>query len=218
MKLIYLFSLINSYTLPNFKDFLLQASKSDFCLIVLMQIEEQQKGILDLISQLDLKIALENIHFIAPDINDTQAPTQTLELLKQATGILVLGGNAHFYQKMYATPEISQIITEKYHAHTPYAGISAGAILSLNYNLMNNLALKPHFSEKKRFNELLRKMKKNKVKYGFGLDDNISLKITDNKLIKCVGKDSFYLFSQVQANDFNCKIFKNLDEWELLAD
>ncbi len=212
MKLLYLFSLINDYTLPNFKDFLLTACQGDYHLLVLMQISEQGTSLLELIKQTDLDLDLERIHLIAPSINDKTAPTQTIELLEKATGLLVLGGNAHFYQKIYASPEISQIILEKYNSGVPYAGVSAGAILALNYELINDLAIKPHFSEKKRFNELLNKMKKNKVNSGFGLDDNISLKIIDNKQIKCIGKDSFYLFTKKGVNEFSFKIFKNLEE------
>ncbi len=61
-------------------------------------------------------------------------------------------------------------------------------------------------------------MKKNKVNSGFGLDDNISLKIIDNKQIKCIGKDSFYLFFKLDNNEYGFKIYKNLDESDLLAD
>ena len=215
MKLLYLFSLINNYTLPNFKNFLENACKGEYHIVVLMQIQEQESTLLESIHQSGVKIEEKRISFIAPNINDKVAPVQTAEILKLATGILVLGGNAHFYQKMYATPEISQVILEKYEAGVPYAGVSAGAILSLNYNLLTELAIKPHFSQKKRFNELINKMKQNKVKYGFGIDDNISLKITENCKIECFGKDSFYLFSRESNNEFNCKIFKNLNECNL---
>lgn len=218
MKLLYLFSLINNYTLPNFKDFLEESCQGNYHLVVLMQIKEQRRTLLELIKQTNVDLDVERIHFIAPDINDKQAPKHLEENLKQATGILVLGGNAHFYQKMYATPEISHLILTKYHSQVPYAGISAGAILAINLNLVNDMAIKPHFSEKKRFNELINKMKKNKVKYGLGIDDNITLKIIDNNEIKCVGKDSLYLFSRENNNQYNFKILKNLDRQCLLAD
>ncbi len=149
MKLLYLFSLINDYTLPNFKDFLRTACQGDYHLLVLMQISEQGTSLLELIKQTDLDLDLERIHLIAPNINDKSAPTQTIELLEKATGLLVLGGNAHFYQKIYASPEISQIILEKYNSGVPYAGVSAGAILALNYELINNLAIKPHSLRRK---------------------------------------------------------------------
>lgn len=216
MKLLYLFSLINKYTLPNFIDFLTNSCRGDYRIVVLMQIREQETTILDYISNSGLDIEPERITFIAPNINDKIAPKQTISILEEATGILVLGGNTHFYQKMYATPEISKLILEKYNAGVPYAGVSAGGILSLNYELIQNIAFKPHFSEKKRFNELLKKMKKNKVQYGFGLDDNISLKIIDNHKIECLGKDSFYLFSQLNSREYNCEILKNLENRELV--
>ncbi|MBI9032761.1 Type 1 glutamine amidotransferase-like domain-containing protein [bacterium] len=215
MKKLYLFSLINNFTLPNFEDFLRESSQGDFKLLVLMQIDQQKSSVLDYISHSQVQVDINKIHFLAPEINDKCAPQDTLKLLKEASGILVLGGNAHFYQKIYASPEICQIVQEKYSLGTPYAGVSAGAILSLNYNLLTDLALKPHFSEKKRFTELIAKMKKNRVKYGFGLDDNISLKIIDNNLIKCVGKDSFYLFTKHDINEYSFKILKNLDEVEI---
>lgn len=207
--------MINNYTLPTFKDFLIASAAQDFNLVVLMQIQEQRAGIMDLIRDTGLDLDTSRISFLAPNINDRYAPPDTSDLLRQASGILVLGGNAHFYQKMYATPEISKIVEEKYLSGIPYAGISAGAILSLNYKLLENVALKPHFSEKKRFNELISKMKKNKVKYGFGLDDNISLIISDNTKIKCLGKDSFYLFTRQDQYDFGFNILKNLNVREL---
>ncbi len=58
-------------------------------------------------------------------------------------------------------------------------------------------------------------MKKNKVKYGFGLDDNMSLKISDQKEIECIGKDSFYLFKTEDNQEYNFKIYKNLDKVSL---
>lgn len=212
MTLLYYFSMLNNYTLPNLQDFLCQSSKTDFKLVVLMQIKEQKQSLINILKQAQADIDLNNISFIAPEINDAFAPKNTCDLLSQASGILVLGGNTHFYQKIYANEEISQIILDKYQTGIPYAGISAGAILSLRYNLLNDLVLKPHFSEKRRFDELIKKMKKNKVNYGFGLDDNMSLKITNKKDIECLGKDSFYLFTKVGDYDFNFRIFKNLDK------
>ncbi len=215
MTSLYMFSMINKYTFPNFHDFLQAAKKDDYYILVLMQIKEQKINLTNIIKNSGLDYDLSRFHFLAPEINDTYAPLETIDSLKKATGILVLGGNAHFYQKIYGNDAISYLVKERYQEGIPYAGISAGAILSLNYGLIENIAFKPHFSEKKRFNELLRKINKNKVKYGFGLDDNMSLKIQDEKIISCIGKDSFYLFSKIGDNDFNCKIFKNLDTPEL---
>ncbi len=215
MKLLYFFSIFNKYTLPNFKDFFRQACKESSNLVVLMQIKEQKQSIINLIKQIDFDFNIQAINFIAPDINDTIAPAHSIQALKNASGILVLGGNTHFYQKIYGNSDIGGIVNEKYSSGVPYAGVSAGAILSLRYNLLDDVALKPHFTEKRRFDELMKKMKKNKVKYGFGLDDNMSLKISDQKEIECIGKDSFYLFKTEDNQEYNFKIYKNLDKVSL---
>ncbi|MFA7056986.1 MAG: Type 1 glutamine amidotransferase-like domain-containing protein [Candidatus Cloacimonadales bacterium] len=213
MKLLYLFSYLNQYTLPNFADFLNHATTdSDYQIVVLMQIEEQKRVIMDFMKQTDIALAWERVHFISPTINEEQAPAITSEKLKLATGILVWGGNMHLYQKFYASPEITAIINEKYHAHVPYAGVSAGSILALNFELITDIAIKPHFTEKNRFFELVKKMRKNKVSIGYGIDDNLSLKIMDNKEIKCVGKDSFYLIERTEEQEYKINVFKNEDQ------
>lgn len=209
MKLLYLFSYLNHYTLPNFTDFLNRATKDDYQIVVLMQIEEQKQTIIEFMKQSEISIDWARVHFISPQINEAQAPATTLEKLQIATGILVWGGNMHLYQKFYATPKISALVQQKYQAGVPYAGVSAGTILALNFDLMRDIAIKPHFTEKKRFFELVKKMRKNKVTLGYGIDDNISLKIIDNREIEFVGKDSFYLIERTDEQEYKVNIFKN---------
>lgn len=216
MKKLYLFSMINKYTMPFFLDFIDEASKQDFNLLVLMQIKAQKNSFLEYIKDAKIDIDIEKIHFLAPEINDIEAPDETEYLLDKASGIIALGGNAYFYQKMYGKDNIAQLVYKKYQQGVPYAGVSAGGILALSYGLVSNIVFKPHFTEKKRFNELLVKIRKNRVKYGFGLDDNMAIKITDMERIHCLGKDSLYIFTQEDKQDYFLKILKNQDTFSLI--
>lgn len=134
--------------------------------------------------------------------------------LESATGILVCGGNMFRYIQLYSKNRIGELIQTKYNSGTPYAGISAGAILTTHLGLLGNFSIKPHFSNLHRFDELLKKMKKNSSKFGLGIDDGIRVEIEDSKVWRVTGSGSLYLFS-LKEDTYCFKIYKDGDKFEL---
>ena len=90
----------------------------------------------------------------------------------------------------------------------PYGGLSAGAILSIRLGFLNNCCIKPHFSEKKRFQELIKKMRTSSAEYGLGIDSSICLEIVNEKDVKVFGKGRLYFFSRLTNNHYDLKVYR----------
>ena len=212
MTTLYLFSKLHKFTEKTFNDFLNSSNKSKK-IAVLLQHKDMIVRVDHDIHELCNDNTDLNLSYVYPDEGSIEVPEEMLEHLSTASHILVWGGHMHIYQLIYTNPNIASVIIKKYQAGTPYAGLSAGAILAVNFGFIPNSVLKPHFSESSRFEELLKKMRKNKVKYGFALDDGIALKITDGTEFQVYGKGSFYLFNQLDTFDYNFKILKSGDKF-----
>ncbi len=216
MTYIYLFSQLNTYTAKMFHDFL--ASDDNYItLAVLIQHKDMEETVANRILTFAPELKVEQIHLISPERDTYKIADKDIEVLCQASRILVWGGHMHSYQKIYYNDKIKDIIRSKFLNGVAYAGISAGAILATNYGILEDIVLKPHFSELNRFNELLKKAKKNKVNYAFGIDDDIAIKITDQVNYKCSGKGQFYLFKKKETyQEYDLRIYNSGDKFTLL--
>jgi len=134
--------------------------------------------------------------------------------LKSASGILVCGGNMFRYFQLYGNSKMGELIQKKYNSGTPYAGLSAGAILTTHLGILKNFSIKPHFTALHRFDELLKKMRKNKTEFGLGIDDGIRVEIEDNKIWKITGSGSLYLFSK-KEDRYCFRIYNDGDKLEM---
>ena len=50
--------------------------------------------------------------------------------IRQSTGIFMCGGDTRRYQRMYVASALGQVIRDMHSSGTPYAGVSAGALLA----------------------------------------------------------------------------------------
>ena len=130
--------------------------------------------------------------------------------LEKATGIFDGGGYTFRYIKAYTQPRIRQLILRKYNSGTVYAGLSAGAILTIRLGILPHFAIKPHFTRKNRLDELAKKV--NKAKYGWGLDDGCWLEVADETEFKIFGTGNCYFFSKRSPNNFSLQICENGDK------
>lgn len=133
------------------------------------------------------------------------APKQIIHL-QNANGIFVCGGYTFRYIKIYAESVCADIIREKYNSGMPYGGLSAGAILTIRLGFLKNISLKPHFTDQSKFYDLIKKMRKSKTRFGFGIDDKMWLKVINETEFSLHGKNSFYLFER-NDEDFKFKIY-----------
>lgn len=216
MKKIYLFSYINSFTMPKFKEFLqLSKNKDTTNLVILVQNKENMQTVSYFISESGVEFQKDEINYFYPDYEKSKLSQELFVNLEKATGILVWGGNMHVYQYYYGTDQVANLIKAKYEQSIPYAGISAGAILTTKLKLINNVAIKPHFAEQNRFFELIKKMNKSKRNLGFGIDDNICAEISNDNNIKFFGKDTFYIIKRKDQTKYSMYLYKNQNSTEL---
>ncbi|OQX71922.1 MAG: hypothetical protein B6D62_00895, partial [Candidatus Cloacimonas sp. 4484_275] len=76
------------------------------------------------------KNGVNNISVIVPEKDGSTISEDNLRKLKDSTGIFVGGGNTAIYQKIYCNSKIANLIKDKYKNDIPFAGLSAGAIIT----------------------------------------------------------------------------------------
>ncbi|MCF7793494.1 MAG: Type 1 glutamine amidotransferase-like domain-containing protein [Candidatus Cloacimonetes bacterium] len=134
--------------------------------------------------------------------------SEMLDQLASATGIFVGGGNTFRYIKAYAESPLSDVIRSKYLNGVPYAGLSAGAIISVRLGFLPGFVIKPHFKQKNRFFELISKMQSEKKEIGLGMDDGIWIEIVDDCNFTFHGNGKCYLFRFENDHKFEFEVFK----------
>lgn len=135
--------------------------------------------------------------------------SEMIEKLKQATGIFVGGGNTFRYIKAYTQSHLAEIIKEKYSQGIPYAGLSAGAIITIRLEFLPHFIIKPHFKQKNRFFELIDKMKSDKKVFGLGLNDGIWIEIQDENKFSFHGDGKCYFFRHDNPAKYEFQIFSS---------
>jgi cyanophycinase len=133
---------------------------------------------------------VEHYSVILPNDQGKLNEKEAIELLKEATGIFVGGGDTEKYHAYYATEPIKSILKDRYSEGVPIAGSSAGALIlpeiclispndSNNgemlskdgVGLLTDILIGVHFTEWNDENNLLAGMKKHKIRLGIGIDE-----------------------------------------------
>ncbi|MBN1327524.1 MAG: Type 1 glutamine amidotransferase-like domain-containing protein [Candidatus Cloacimonetes bacterium] len=191
------------------------AGKESARIVLLMQGEAGWQKFYQKFQQIFETHGVTNITPIFPKGTSLYLDSDSLARIDEATGIFVCGGYPYRYIKIYSENESSELIKKAYYSGIPYAGISAGAILAMRLELLKNCCLKPHFSEKNRFGELLNKLEKDKHRFALGLDSGICLQIIDESDVTVCGSGKFYLFEHIGNKEYNLKIFNPGDTFSL---
>lgn len=149
-------------------------------------------------------------HVIVPDENGAWDIDQVSAKLSEATGIFIGGGHTPTYRHLYATEPLRSIIRERYQAGIPVAGVSAGALISLEdcaldadevgddslkieagLGLAGNLVVEVHFTELDRLSNLLEAMVRLGAHAGWGIDDPACLVLEDEKVTRVLGRSVY---------------------------
>lgn len=78
------------------------------------------------------RLGVKDVFSIAPDAS-MAFTEENLQVLRTCTALLVCGGDTRRYKQAYVDNDlIRNIILERYNSGVPYAGVSAGALISVN--------------------------------------------------------------------------------------
>jgi cyanophycinase len=155
---------------------------------------------------------------VTPDEDGVLDKESASLVLQNATGILICGGNTPTYHKLFASEPLRSIIRQKHQAGVPVAGISAGALISLEIcqltpnetkedelrivqglSLAQDFVIGVHFTEWTALPEVLEVMSKTKTKIGFGIDEPACVVCEDGKFARVLGQSVF----QIDMTDFD---------------
>ncbi len=175
---------------------------------------------------------IAKVDSIKPVENSTELSEQSLELVRNSTGIFITGGSLESYWKTYVDTPVSEIIKEKYRTGTPYAGVSEGAMIAMekwsdyeetavsdlysSMGLLKNTILVPHFTECKWFDWMMKDMNSIKSSYGLGIDEPTCVEVTDEKQLKVHGAGNLYLFKRKADFQYSLKVMSS-GETEVLT-
>ncbi|OAB42766.1 cyanophycinase [Paenibacillus antarcticus] len=131
-----------------------------------------------------------HISVILPDDNGELNEKIAEELLQEATGIFIGGGDTEKYHAYYAMEPIKSILKDCYSKGVPIAGSSAGALIlpeiclispkdssngemlsKAGIGLLSDILIGVHFTEWNDKVNLLEGMKNHKIRYGIGIDE-----------------------------------------------
>jgi len=208
LRKLYLFGDFTENFKKTCKNFITSSGGNSSEIALLMQGENGWQKFYDQYYRCFKKWGVEKVFPIFPERERLSLSKSHKDEIKRATGIFICGGYTYRYIKIYTQPETAELIRLKYLQGIPYAGLSAGAILSLRLGLLPNCSLKPHFSKKKRFFELIKKMKATKSAFGLGIDSGICLEIIDERDCKLYGEGYVYLFHKKTESSFEMNLYK----------
>lgn len=176
---------------------------------------------------LGLKAASAEVVYIGSreDANEDK----NLELVKNATGIFLTGGNQMRLSSIIGGTKLEQLVRERHEAGAVVAGTSAGAsILSAHmvamgasgatpkmrmaqmfagFGLISNVIIDQHFRQRDRIGRLLALVAGNPGLLGIGIDEDTSVIIDNEGILRVVGRHSVTIVdgSQMKSDIFEVK-------------
>lgn len=164
------------------------------------------------------------------DANDDE----TLELVSDASGIFLTGGNQMRLSAIIGGTRLEQMVRERHEAGAVVAGTSAGAsILSAHmvamgasgatpklrmaqmfagFGLINNVIIDQHFRQRDRIGRLLALVAGNPGLLGIGIDEDTSVVIDNDGILRVVGRHSVTIVdgSQMKSDIFEVKRYGDI--------
>jgi len=77
-----------------------------------------------------LTLGAERVSVICPPLGSDRLDDAALEQMRACTGLFMGGGDTRIYHAVYTQPKVRAAIRELYWRGVPYAGFSAGALIS----------------------------------------------------------------------------------------
>jgi cyanophycinase len=162
-----------------------------------------------------------NVSRFAPitpdDKNHALDQPSALAALGDATGVFICGGHTPTYHRLYATEPIGTAIRNRYHAGIPVAGVSAGALISLEIChlprdetdadelqivqglcLARGFVIGVHFTRLNALPQVLAAMTRTGTGLGFGIDDSACVVCENGKFARALGESVF----RIEMSDF----------------
>ena len=226
MRKMYLFGDLSSNFSETVKPFIKDSGSKDSIIALLISGEKDWENHLENYINPIKKCGVKEINVIIPENDGFEISPENLDKLNNATGIFIGGGNTSIYKKIYCSSEAGEIIKQKYFQGIPYAGLSAGAIITAEkffnpkygeevyngFGFLPDTLIEPHFIEQSGFKELMSQFRKISSTYGLGIDESTCLKIVDETLIKVIGSTNCYYFKK-KNEKFSFTIYKGNDEF-----
>ncbi len=143
--------------------------------------------------------------FVVPGPDGLLNTAQAVEAVNNATGIILGGGDTREYHRLYATEPMSRAIRERVRAGVPYAGLSAGALLTPDtcvvrprdgephptylpgLGLLPGVAMGVHYDRPGQAELLQQAMAYIGVAEGLGLDEGACAVLRDGELVEVFG-------------------------------
>jgi cyanophycinase len=160
---------------------------------------------------------VERYSVIIPNDQGKLNELEAIELLREATGIFIGGGDTEQYHAYYATDPIKSILQDRYNEGVPIAGSSAGALIlpeiclispndsnngevlsKVGVGLLSDILIGVHYTEWSDESNLLAGMKEHKIRYGIGIDEEACAVFINGKFESEIG-DSVH---HIEIDDF----------------
>lgn len=154
---------------------------------------------------------------IIPDESSTLDNNQTEEILKNATGIYIGGGDTYLYHNHYVNSPVKEMIMKRYHEGIPVAGCSAGALIileksfispeesksnSIDYidgiGLLKELCIGVHFTEENQNPHLMKALQHYGFNEGYGIDEEACAVFKNEKFKKSIGQEVHIIEHKVE--------------------
>jgi cyanophycinase len=164
------------------------------------------------------------------DANDNE----NLELVANATGVFLTGGNQMRLSSIIGGTQLEQLVRERHEAGVTVAGTSAGAsILSAHmvamgasgptpklrmaqmfagFGLISNVIIDQHFRQRDRIGRLLALVAGNPGLLGVGIDEDTSVVIDNEGILRVVGRHSVTIVdgSHMKSDIFEVKRYGDI--------
>lgn len=230
MRKMYLYGDLSSNFNETVKPFIKDSGGKDSIIALLISGEKGWEDHIENYTDPIDKYGVKEINTIIPENNSFEISPENLDKINNATGIFIGGGNTSIYKRIYCLSEAGEIIKQKYFQGIPYAGLSAGAILTAEkffnpkygeeiyngFGFLPDTLIEPHFIEQNGFKELMFQFRKTNNTYGLGIDESTCLEIVDEKLIKVLGSTNCYYFKK-ENEKYSFIIYKENDEFCLFG-
>jgi cyanophycinase len=189
------------------RQFIEQAGGSNARIALCIMNRPGWEGYVPLFQQMWKESGAEDMQVIVPDEDGKLDMEHAEQVLSQATGIFIGGGNTEKYQHYYATGPFKELLIDRYGNGVPIAGNSAGALIlpeiclispldneqsvmlfKQGVGLLSNVLISVHYTEWSDQSNLLEGMRTKKVKRGIGIDEQACAVFINGQLAYSLGE------------------------------